>query len=392
MPSNQYRPLTKKKGLLGGRAASSLRGRLQRTLRDPYLVAKTNRALTLLAAAFLALTGLFSLASPGATARAAELAGAGETNGVTRCNPFLLPGYIAQLPSGLSTFRTYDPACRPPGLLPLLLSHLPSSPYHARVLVPPDLKASGALGLGSKMANRTVFLIGDSTDQYLAMHFCHLVGRSIETVNQRHPWGASLAQVSRTREKLSHAQEAYANYNPGDKPLAHYCYVPEYDFLLSSVYHMGTDIGDTFAGQPAWTAPSQFEDRLEDLFVPYAKAMSQTPQSPVPSLPPPRKQASPDVAVLASSLWDLARFAQEDIGLLRSLVDDLNEGRLSRWRGRHVDMLAALHKAWPDAKLGWRSLHLPTDTETATVEWWVEGQTDKITVSERQTNFTRLLR
>jgi hypothetical protein len=258
-----------------------------------------------------------------------------------------------------------------PGLLPTLLSLLPTSPYHAVAV--PTIHAHAGADLKERIGNKTVLLIGDSVDEAFVEHFCTLTGHTKETVDQRHPWGSAW-------KILPKEHEVGLSSNPGDKALAHYCYVPEYDFLLTSVYHLGTDIQDTFHGSPAWTAPTLFEHRVEDVFVRFMKALA-TAHPAAPSIPAPRSKAYPDLAIMSSSFWDLARFAQEDTLQMRSLVEDVSEQRLLEWRGRSVDMLQSLQSAWKDTKLAWRSLHAPGDTEMATVEWWT-GAENKGNVSE----------
>lgn len=294
-----------------------------------------------------------------------------------KCNPFSLPGFISQLPSGLSTYRTFDQSCAVPGLLPTLLTLLPSSPYHT-VSVP---TAHSSIDVKALVSNKTVLLVGDSVDEAFVEHFCTLTGHAFEAVDQRHPWGTAWTKVPEEHRKIV-ASDTMASSNPGDKALAHYCYIPEYDFLLTSVYHLGTDTRDTFYGKPTWTTPTLFEHRVDDIITQYIKDLS-IAHLVAPSIPPPRLQPQPDLIIFSSSFWDLARYAQEDSMQMRSLVDDVSEQRLLEWRGRSVDMLQSIQSAWKDSKLAWRSLHAPGDTEKATVEWWT-GTEDATTVSEEE--------
>ncbi|PWN89145.1 hypothetical protein FA10DRAFT_267741 [Acaromyces ingoldii] len=349
MPSNQYRPLTK-----------------------PYpkgsahkdQVATLNRGLTIFAAVYLVVAFLSTLTQP-STSRISSphlpsFSTSPHGSSSSRCNPFLQPGFVAPLPSGLSTYHTFDPSCAAPLLLPTLLSHLPSSPY-AKSSIPPKQAIDPTL-LASGLSNKTVVLIGDRVDQALVEHFCSLAGHVVDRVDARHPWAERLAPGSFSEES----------------PLAHYCYVPEYDFFLTSVYHYGADQSFFFRGKPAWSATSTFEERVEKVIVPYLETTTKSfPAS--PTLPPPRTTAAaraPALVVLSSSFWDLAKFAQQDIDNLHSLVQDLDEERLLQWRSRHVDMLASLHRTFPRSQLAWRSLHAPASSERATVEWWTGTQKD----------------
>jgi hypothetical protein len=298
-----------------------------------------------------------------------------DTDGI--CDPFSLSGYISKLPSGLSTYRTYDPSCPVIGLLPTLLSLLPTSPYHATAVAP--TQSHSRAELIDKISNKTVLLIGDSIDEVLVDHFCTLIGRTTEFVDQRHPWGEAWTKVPEEHRKI-YGSNSIAKGNPGDTILAHYCYLPEYDFLLTSVYHYGTDLADTFLTSPQWTAPTFFENRVKDLYVPYMRDLA-TAHPASPSIPPPRIHPYPDLTIFSSSFWDLARFAQEDSMQMRSLVDDLSEHRLFKWRGRSVDMFQSIREVWKETRLGWRSFHYPGDTEIATVEWFTGAEKEGSNVS-----------
>jgi hypothetical protein len=144
---------------------------------------------------------------------------------------------------------------------------------------------------------------------------------------------------------------------------------PPPSFLLTSVYHYGTDTASRWRSLPSFVAPSLFEDRVSDLFVPYISAMSSSlPQHRSPTLPPVRSRL--DLVIFSSGFWDLAAWAREDIKAGSSATSDLSESRLLEWRARSVDMVAALAKAWPKTSLAWRSSQIPSSSEPATVEWW----------------------
>ncbi|UZJ51445.1 hypothetical protein CBS101457_000765 [Exobasidium rhododendri] len=345
MPSNIYRPLTKPQSR--GKAATR------------NLVPLINRALTFFSALYIVISSLSSIAPSSSVYYTKSRTG-------DVCDPFYLPGFSSKLPSGLATFRTYDPSCPVPGLLSTLLSLLPSSPYFSTAIAP--AQSHSRKYLTDKIANKTVLLIGDTVDETFVDHFCTLIGRTTEFIDQRHPWGEAWTKVPAEHLKV-HGSNMIAKGNPGDKILAHYCYEPHYDFLITSAYHYGTDLADSFLTSPRWTAPTLFEHRVEDLYVKYMRDLA-SPHPASPSLPPPRSHAYPDLTIFSSSFWDLARFSQEDTMSLRSLSESLSEDRLFKWRARNVDMLHSLNENWRDTKLAWRSLHYPGDNSIATVEWW----------------------
>lgn len=376
MPSNQYKPLVKPKygnsshrnGGIGNSSNYGSGSGIRRFFQAPNLVPRCYRALTMISAMMITASLLASFGPFTGIIRNSS-----KSEQVTICDPFLLPGFFAQLPSGLATYRTYDSSCNVQGYLPALLAALRSSPYHTTALPPSQLVSKEAIQ--SKVTNKTVIMIGDETDHFLVQHFCTLVGQSVVAIDRHHPWGESLIKVPKEHAIKITDHNSYVSTDPGQKALAHYCHIPDFDFLLVSTYHLGGDIGDTFQGLPAWTAPGLFENRMEDLYVPLINSMAQK-QTSFPNLPPARSHPWPDAVILSSSFWDLARFASEDSTMMRSLVEDLSEHRLFSWRSRYVDMLTGIQNAWKDSKVGWRSLPAPPDAEQTTLEWWTGAQTD----------------
>lgn len=221
--------------------------------------------------------------------------------------------------------------------------------------------------LNTFFTNRTVLMIGDhQVDQALVAHFCALTGNEPEVVDKNHPWGNSLNTVP-----PKHGFTPIQN----NGPLAHYCYLPEYDFLLTSVYSYGADTSESWRGEKLYNAPALFEDRVTDLYQPYLKAMSSSAHT-SPKLPRPRAKAEPDLIFFNSGLWDLARWARQDIDTGVGLMENLSEERIMWWRSRMVDMLTSVRKAWRRPRIVWRDTHYPLQSEASTVEAFlgIDGQ------------------
>lgn len=81
-------------------------------------------------------------------------------------------------------------------------------------------------------------MLGDRHDTALLRHFCDIVGAKVEAVDARHPWGAALKNVPKSHRwpnndaaalKLGVAPDEREAVETGDKVLAHYCYLPEYE-------------------------------------------------------------------------------------------------------------------------------------------------------------------
>ena len=207
------------------------------------------------------------------------------------------------------------------------------------------------------LSNRTVLLIGDhQVDRTLVEHFCKLSGRDAVAVDRTHSWG----------EALTH----------GDAPLGHYCHVPEYDFVLLAVYSFGVDTSEFWRSEHMYNAPGRFEERVKDLWEPMLVRMTSSAHT-SPALPAPRARAYPDLIVFNSGLWDLARYAMEDVQTGAVLLDNLSEERILAWRSRMVDMLSHLHTTWPRTpRIAWRNTHIPLASEASTVEWFLGNQGD----------------
>lgn len=359
MPSN-VRPLTGKKAKMSLSAAR---------------VDTAGRLLTYFSAAFIGFTTLCSLAPSGSLPAGGARQGFRSTPS-GRCDPFSLPGWVDWSigTNDLPAWRTFDPACATSNLLGTLISTLNIQQPDPSKIAPHathSLPTNAAVQeLSLFVQNRTVLMIGDhQVDTALVAHFCSLTGHTIQAVDKHHPWGNSLNLVP-----PKHGFTPVKN----KAPLAHYCYLPEYDFLLTSVYSYGADMSDSWRGEEMYNAPGLFEDRVTDLFQPYMKDMASTSHT-SPALPLPRSRAEPDLIVFNSGLWDLARWARFDIDTGVGLLENLSEERIMWWRSRMVDMLSSVRNAWRRTRIVWRDTAYPLASEASTVEAFlgIEGDQRK---------------
>lgn len=364
MPSN-VRPLTGK-----GKPYDAPETRVQ----------MAGRLLTYFSAAFISFS-LFCSVTPFGFSSGGSVASGPRRGFYTtpsgRCDPFSLPGWVDWSigTNDLPAWRTFDPACSTSNLLGILISTLniqqkePSkiSPHAVHALSADD---SSVQELSAFFSNRTVLMIGDhQVDQSLVSHFCALTGHTMQAVDKSHPWGNSLNSVP-----PKHGFTPIKN----NAPLAHYCYLPEYDFLLTSVYSYGADMSDSWRGEDLYNAPGLFEDRVTDLFQPYLRDMASA-QHTSPALPLPRSKAEPDLILFNSGLWDLARWARYDIDTGVGLLENLSEERIMWWRSRMVDMLGSVRKAFQRTRIVWRNTAYPLASEASTVEKFlgIEGERRK---------------
>lgn len=331
-------------------------------------VQTANHILTFFSAFYIVISFLFSLGSPSASISSSSglRRGFRSLHTSNRCDPFSLPGWVDWSigTNDLPAWRTFDPACSTTNLLGTLISTLnihekdPSkiAPHAVHKL---PVESSNVEELNSFLRNRTVLMIGDhQVDQSLVSHFCALTGHEVKTVDKSHPWGSSLNTVP-----PKHGFTPIKN----NAPLAHYCYLPEYDFLLTSVYSYGADTSDTWRNEDLYNAPGLFEDRVTDLFRPYLRDMASSSLT-SPNLPLPRGKSEPDLIIFNSGLWDLARWARIDIDTGVGLLENLSEERIMWWRSRMVDMLNSLRTTWRKTRIVWRDTSYPLASEASTVE------------------------
>ncbi|PWN50003.1 hypothetical protein IE53DRAFT_316589 [Violaceomyces palustris] len=365
MPSNQ-RPLTGKTKYKKVGADSRV---------DLY-----GKVLFVFSLGFFLASVLFSLGSRSVTSNTSYSTA---TRKGSRCDPFEQPGFVQPPRSAqdIATWRNFDPSCQPSSLLSTLLTKLDpsrdaSQPSNKRK---PHSTTLAENELYSFLSNRTVLLIGDLVDRTLVKHFCTIVGHKAQAVDRNHPWGEALYNVP-TKHIFPNTQSG-TGYDGNAKPkiaesvaLAHYCYLPEYDFLITSVYSYGADTSDFWHLQESYHPPSLYEHRISDLYFPYLKSLA-SKASTSPALPKPRQSVTPDLIFFNSGFWDLARWSQQDITNGNSAISDLTEERLLWWRSRMVDMLSATRKAWPASRIVWRDTHYPVASEASTVEWFL-GQND----------------
>ncbi|KDN52816.1 hypothetical protein K437DRAFT_253749 [Tilletiaria anomala UBC 951] len=281
------------------------------------------------------------------------------------CDPFSIPGFVSSLDgtskdtlTPLGVWRTFDQSCPTSSHLPALLSNLEKSPYYSVAGKHSIANSQSTPGL---ITNKHVLLVGDSVDRSLVENFCWLAGETSKPVDSSHPWGKAALASAQKDPKSSSSQQ-----------IAHYCYLPKYNFLLTSMYHYGIDETDAWSKIPNYQGPGLFEDRISQLVLPFLKASANsdlmsnvTPKS--------RRTHVPDMVFFQSSFWDLALWAQQDIAAGRSAESDLTEMRLLKWRSRNVDMLS--HLASKDVfgyetPLLWRSTHYPAEGANPTIEWF----------------------
>ncbi|BGP40513.1 hypothetical protein JCM10450v2_004499 [Rhodotorula kratochvilovae] len=269
----------------------------------------------------------------------------------TACDPYSSFGtlQINEDDADRSQWSPFDPTCQPPNFLAKLRDY---TLHHHH--------ASSAYAHASDftwLQNKTALLIGDSVSRELVENFCILLGEESEVIRPGHHWAAhspvrapAKAQHSVDRPKRL-KQRGFRVVRDASRPRI--CYIPKLDFLLVSVFHFGLDQEDYWrdSRMPQYAAPGLLEHRLTDEIQPL-----------LANIRADGRRFAPDYVEVSSGMWDLARWAEQDIAAGRNTTEPLSKERLTWYRFRAGQVMDRVRMAFPHAKSRvWRGMHYPTD-------------------------------
>lgn len=145
-----------------------------------------------------------------------------------------------------------------------------------------------------------------------------MVGERVIELNWEHPWApAEILKDGTTGDELEHDDAhldpfGWHRVRPANSGshLAHYCYAPGMDFLLIHLHSYGLDEEDFWKSKPKYIPPYTLEDRVHRLVRPYLNRIRATTR---------RGASAPELIYLNSGMWDVMRFAHEDIAADKSL-------------------------------------------------------------------------
>ncbi|SCZ88098.1 BZ3500_MvSof-1268-A1-R1_Chr2-1g04188 [Microbotryum saponariae] len=261
----------------------------------------------------------------------------------------------------------------------------------------------------SWLRNRTALIIGDQISREHVENFCILMGKESEVIRDDHKYSPGNA-IFRMPAKAQHLGERpsriatrsskSAGRSLRDTSWPRMCYIPQYDFMvcrfffqlndlvrrtnpaclrlvlqLVSIFHFGLDQEDFWRDSeaPQYVAPGMFEHRLADVVEPVVRALRADGRA-----------SAPDFVEVTSGVWDLARWAQQDITAQQDTAGPLAKDRVTWYRFRVGQALEKVRKMFPDAKAKtWRTLHYPLDAQ-AEREYFFEK------IAPRQSNSTAL--
>lgn len=280
------------------------------------------------------------------------------------------PNYVALLRSFLSTSDPAQPRYgshefeEEHGSLPETLARVlkkrkrsaPSPLAQPAFTLPPDPAAEPSVAPPAELEflrGKTFLVVGDSVDRNAIVHFCALINRPLRVTSWRDPSviapdpDPTIVQPEEVADQPLRMSFHGPNFEGYDqRGLPHVCEIPELDFVALNGFHYGMDTADRFNSSfhPDWHAPGRFEDRLEQLFVPYLAARGRTP----------------DVVVFSSGIWDLALFGTEDEAVDPFQVyKPLDWGRMWWWTDRAKLSIGAIRNAWPSAQVVMKKIHRP---------------------------------
>ncbi|GAA5902560.1 hypothetical protein JCM6882_009317 [Rhodosporidiobolus microsporus] len=267
----------------------------------------------------------------------------------TTCEPYSSFGTL-QVDSNdadRNKWQPFDPNCQPPNFLAALRDlNLHPHPQHA------------SFADFAWLHNKTALVIGDSISREHVENFCQLMGEESEVVRPSHRW-ASTAAPQRAATKAQHLLERPKRLNSRgfrvvrDASRPRVCYIPRFDFLLVSVFHFGLDQEDYWrdSRMPQYAAPGLFEHRLSDQVQPL-----------LANIRADGRPSAPDYVEITSGMWDLARWAEQDVAAQKDTTEALTQDRLTWYRFRVGQMMDKVRVAFPNAKAKvWRTMPYAKD-------------------------------
>ncbi len=147
-----------------------------------------------------------------------------------------------------------------------------------------------------------------------------MVGERVIELNWAHPWapgqilknGTSLEEPERDDSNLDpFGWHLITPQGPEGSHLAHYCYAPGMDFLLIHLHTFGLDEEDYWKSKPSYIPPYTFEERVHRLVRPYIDRIRATTG---------RGANAPELIYLNSGMWDVMRFAHEDLAANKNII------------------------------------------------------------------------
>ncbi|EJU05930.1 hypothetical protein DACRYDRAFT_112758 [Dacryopinax primogenitus] len=231
---------------------------------------------------------------------------------------------------------------------------------------PPQLTAD----LLPFLQNRTVLLVGDSVTRNTVQQFCKLLGKESVQIHRGHKWDL-FDQIPQEWIPAEWAErEKWEDWRRDNesKSRPRLCYIPEWDFAVVTIFQWGMDETDYWRTKDQYNPPGSVEQRMHAIAQPLLERLA-LPES-EGGLAPHARSPRPDLIELSSTLWDLAKWARDDLDAHEMTITDLSADRLEWWRQRVAAFVREAKSIWPNVPLVWRSSHWPSD-ENAKIDWFM---------------------
>ncbi|CAD6565265.1 MAG: hypothetical protein CYPHOPRED_005355 [Cyphobasidiales sp. Tagirdzhanova-0007] len=203
------------------------------------------------------------------------------------------------------------------------------------------------------MQNRTVVLLGDSIERDHVNLFCSILGKEAETIKGKHPLavaaGISDSMESNERKKKDRASRI-AFKGMQESTLPKLCYVKELNFMLVNMYHFGLDEQGYWQALDQFHGPGSIEERFETQFGPFISKLRSD-----------YRASAPDLIEISSGMFDLAKWAKEDIAGEQNTEDELSADRLAWYESRVSRFMEVTTASFPAAIKVWRGVTHPED-------------------------------
>ncbi|ORY31792.1 hypothetical protein BCR39DRAFT_525369 [Naematelia encephala] len=300
-----------------------------------------------------------------------------------QCDPYQSLGYlhVSTFDANAHRWHPFREDCHAPAYLAALVKEAWSiqEPTNSGPLTKPSAWRESDLGPDGRewqdvswARNKTVVIVGDSVMRFNALYFCKIMGENFVEMKWDHPWsppspmlGKPMHGHKRDSTPLSTNSNSDSNdtttttiaksSNAGNpnSHLTHYCHIPSIDLFILQIFHVGLDEDEAWIHKEGATTAYTVEDRIDKLLKVYLQKLEEQ-----------EGRSAPVLGYLQSSLWDAARWTQEDAKANAPEDLVLSDERLRWFRRRVREVILHMRRAFPSMALRWMTTHYPVNPST----------------------------
>ena len=234
------------------------------------------------------------------------------------------------------------------------------------------------------MQNKTVILLGDSIERDHVSLFCSLMGREAETIKGKHPLAVSADSLGSKERRKKDRASRIAFRGMQESTLPRVCFIEEINFMVcrvrclatidagvnkhtfiqvANLYHFGLDEQEYWANLDQFHSPGSIEERFHKQFAPFMSKLRAD-----------QRPTAPDLVEISSGMYDLARWAKQDISGHKNTEEVLSDDRLAWYESRINRFMDLTATAFPNAIKVWRAVTIPED-QAAELDYFNVGIT-----------------